>query len=92
MGAICLYDQAVLWNVGGFVFAGVFVMVMEHLAVCLPSLVTMENAPPMLTYACILFIACLVVFSCVCLVLSSQYESMLSCGVFLFFECALWDI
>ena len=62
LGAILVYDQAMLEKLGMFVFVGAFVMQTVHFAALRPSLVTMEKSPPMSTYQCSLSMSwCMVV-------------------------------
>ena len=51
---------------------GILIRRMVHLAAFLPSLVTMENSPPLSMYHCILVLSCSMLSACVYRELSSQ--------------------
>ena len=71
-GAICLYDHSVLLKVLVIVAVGILIRRMVHLSAFLPSLVTMDNSPPLSMYHCILVLSCSMLSACVYHELSSQ--------------------
>ena len=85
IGYMCLYDQAVLLNVGILVPCAVFVMVTRHFSSFLPIFVTSEKAPPLFMYHWSFCVICDIVSAAVYLELSSQYDSRCMFGWFALF-------